>query len=173
MPILAGERGIGTAQLRFRYETSEFSNVVYSVTCLAGTHQREGGIHHVGVRRAHALQEPFVDLQGALLKELRGEQRGIGDRDDLVVAVHDERRHSQNFKCQAYEISRRTIKLEDYEGIDRKVPTGLGFYTLIGTTFFIFNLWLGATSIQASRFSPAGGSLPASGVVGFLLASPW
>src|SRR5437762_2701566 len=52
------------------------------------------GIDHVGVRRAHAMRELLVDLQGALPEELRGEQRGIGDRYDLVVvAVHDEGRH--------------------------------------------------------------------------------
>src|SRR2546430_593776 len=51
------------------------------------------GIDHVGMRRAHAMRELLVDLQGALPEELRGEQRGIGDRDDLVVvAVHDEGR---------------------------------------------------------------------------------
>src|SRR5215813_4677993 len=43
------------------------------------------GIDHVGVRRAHAMREPLVDLERALLQELRGEQRGIRDRDDLVV----------------------------------------------------------------------------------------
>src|SRR6059058_2339629 len=52
------------------------------------------GIDHVGMRRAHAMRELLVDLQGALPEELRGEQRGIGDRDNLVVvAVHDEGRH--------------------------------------------------------------------------------
>jgi hypothetical protein len=51
------------------------------------------GVDHVGVRRAHAMWKLFVDLQGALPEELRGEQRGVGDRDDLVVvAVHDKRR---------------------------------------------------------------------------------
>src|SRR5204863_3547498 len=57
------------------------------------------GIDHVGVRRAHAMRELLVDLQGALPEELRGEQRGIGDRDDLVVvAVHDEGRHVDDFQ---------------------------------------------------------------------------
>src|SRR3989449_10920515 len=57
------------------------------------------GIDHVGVRRAHAMRELLVDLQGALLEELRGQQRGIGDRDDLVVvAMHDERRHLDEFQ---------------------------------------------------------------------------
>src|SRR5438034_2028518 len=59
----------------------------------------EVGIDHVGVRRAHAVRELLVDLQGALPKELRGERRGIRDRDDLViVAVHDEGRHVDDFQ---------------------------------------------------------------------------
>src|SRR5262249_6923993 len=37
------------------------------------------GIDHVGVRRAQAMRELVVDLQGARLEELRGQQRGIGD----------------------------------------------------------------------------------------------
>src|SRR5262244_1067715 len=42
------------------------------------------GIDHVSVCRAHAVWELLVDLQGALLDELRGQRRGIGDGDDLV-----------------------------------------------------------------------------------------
>src|SRR5256714_13997150 len=68
----------------------------------AGSALDEGekiGIDHVGVRRAHAVRELLVDLQGALPKELRGERRGIRDRDDLViVAVHDEGRHVDDFQ---------------------------------------------------------------------------
>src|SRR6059058_3234902 len=57
------------------------------------------GIDHVCVRRAHAMWELLVDLQGALLEELRGQRRGIGDRDDLVVvAMHDEGRHVDEFQ---------------------------------------------------------------------------
>src|SRR4030095_7127536 len=42
------------------------------------------GVDHVSVRRAHAVRELLVDLQGALAEELRGERGGIRDRDDLV-----------------------------------------------------------------------------------------
>src|SRR5262245_65084089 len=63
--------------------------------CVSALYESEKvGIDHVGVRRAHAVREPFVDLQLALFEELDGQQRGIGDRDDLIViAMHDERRH--------------------------------------------------------------------------------
>src|SRR6266566_4439065 len=68
----------------------------------AGSALDEGekvGIDHVGVRRAHAVRELLVDLQGAFSEELRGERRGIGDRNDLVVvAMHDERRHVDEFQ---------------------------------------------------------------------------
>src|SRR2546425_1952744 len=68
----------------------------------AGSALDEGekvGIDHVGVRRAHAMRELLVDLQGTLLEEFRGEHRGISDRDDLVVvAMHDERRHVDDFQ---------------------------------------------------------------------------
>ena len=50
------------------------------------------GVDHVGVHRAHAVREFLIDLESALLQELHRQQRGVGDRHDLVVVtVHDER----------------------------------------------------------------------------------
>lgn len=43
------------------------------------------------MRRAHAVRQAWVDLQRAVLDELRGAQRRVCDRYDLiVVAVHDQ-----------------------------------------------------------------------------------
>ena len=51
------------------------------------------GVHHVGMGGAHAVRQPLVDLERAVLQQLRRQQRGVGDRHDLVViAVHHERR---------------------------------------------------------------------------------
>lgn len=48
----------------------------------------------------------FVDLQGALLQELRGEQRGVGNRHDLViVSVHDEGRYVDHLQVLGESVS--------------------------------------------------------------------
>src|SRR4029450_10329549 len=45
------------------------------------------------VRRGHAMGQPGIDLEPGALDQLGREQRGVGDRNDLVVvAVHDQRR---------------------------------------------------------------------------------
>src|SRR5690242_3345752 len=57
------------------------------------------GIDRAGVSCAHAMRELLVNLQGTLLEEFRGEQRGISDRDDLVVvAMHNERWYVDDFQ---------------------------------------------------------------------------
>src|SRR5918997_240497 len=48
-------------------------------------------IDHVGVRRAHAVRELLVDLEGAVLQQLRRQRRRVGYGHDLVVvAMHDQ-----------------------------------------------------------------------------------
>ena len=55
-------------------------------------------VDDISMRGAHAMREFLVDLQSALLEELCREQRGIDDRHDVVVvAMHNERRHVDEF----------------------------------------------------------------------------
>src|SRR5262245_47933529 len=55
---------------------------------------KQVGVHDVGMGGAHAMREILVDLESPLLQELYSQVGMVGDRhNQVVVAVHDERRH--------------------------------------------------------------------------------
>src|SRR5262245_15919894 len=75
--------------LSYRSRCSSHSNPLPSPGLLTSGPEefQEFGVNDLGVCRAHAVGELFKDLQGALLEELCGKRRGIGDGDDLIVVA--------------------------------------------------------------------------------------
>src|SRR5260221_14004472 len=153
---MATALGVGRARVSVvkrpwcRIRSALVAGSVMDLLCL--DEREEVRIDDLRVRRAHAVRKPPIDFQGAVLDELRRQQRRVGDWHDLIiVTVHDQHRHADRFEIL------REIRFR--KGLDAVVVRlGAAHHSLAPPIVDHALRYLGARAVEAKK--RPGGNLP-------------